>query len=89
MGNTEDLIMAKIEDVTIGMHVEYRIVFFPIATWREAGGISILTVLGIPVYRRVGDLVKIFGITMYETGGISTVSAKKPVLRKKESKHAS
>lgn len=53
--------MAKIADITIGIHVEYRIVFFPIATWRATRDLAVLTVFGIPVYRRVGDLVNIFG----------------------------
>ena len=35
---------------------KYMIVFFPIATYSKAGDMSMLTVFGIRVYERVGNL---------------------------------
>lgn len=38
---------------------QYRLVFFPVATYRRCGDMAILTVLGIPMYKRCGDKRKI------------------------------
>ncbi|MCV0420135.1 MAG: hypothetical protein K5804_17980 [Microbacterium sp.] len=44
------------------VNTKYRIVFIPFATYKRVGEVSILTVLGMPVYRRVGDIRSLFGI---------------------------
>lgn len=80
--------MAKV-DATIKVEVIKLYVFFPVAVWRAYGDLAVLTVFGVPVYRRIGVLVKILGIKLYGDVWVSTVSDKKPVLREKESKHAS
>ena len=43
------------------------IVFIPFATYRRAGDIVKVTVLGVPVYRRIGDLVNCCGIQYHAT----------------------
>ena len=54
--------MAKIlKDTTVGLHIEYRVVFFPFATYRRCGDVVLLTVLGVPLYRRVAALERILG----------------------------
>ena len=40
----------------------YFFVFFPIATYTRVGDVSLLTIFGIPVYKKVGDLKAIFNI---------------------------
>ena len=60
MGDTEGLIMATI-DATVKVEVIKLYIFFPIAIWRASGDLAVLTVFGIPVYRRIGDLVNILG----------------------------
>lgn len=37
---------------------EYRIVFFPFATFVKYGEVEIFRIFGIPVYRKVGDIKK-------------------------------
>jgi len=55
--------MAKlIEEITVAIHVEYRIVFFPIATFIRLGEKERLSVFGVPVYRKVGSVKSILGI---------------------------
>lgn len=55
--------MAKIiDEITVGLHVEYRIVFFPFATFKRVGPMALLTVLGIPVYKQTGDARSLFGM---------------------------
>lgn len=51
-----------IDEITVGLHVEYRIVFFPFATFKRIGDVAILTVLGIPVYKRAGGARGLFGV---------------------------
>ncbi len=60
--------MAKIaQDITVGLHIEYRIVFFPFATYARCGDTAALTVWGIPVYRRAGTTENILGFTRTRT----------------------
>ena len=40
---------------------EYRIVFFPVATLRQVGNISRLSVLGLTVYERAGEFRQFLG----------------------------
>jgi len=54
--------MAKLKNITVGVHVEYRIVFFPFATYVRLGDLAVLKVLGIPVYERLGDLQSFCGV---------------------------
>ncbi len=55
--------MAKLEKITIAVQTKYVFVLFPFATYTKVGDTAILTVLGIPVYRRVGGAKNILGVS--------------------------
>ena len=40
------------------------LIFFPIATLTIVGDIGLLTVFGVPVYRRVGDVREFLGMVI-------------------------
>lgn len=44
--------------------VEYKIVFFPVATYRKIGDAEVLTVLGMKIWQKVGDARRLFWITL-------------------------
>lgn len=52
--------MASIDRLTVKFEaVRYCLVFFPIATYKRVGEtIALLTVFGLPVYKRVGNVKK-------------------------------
>ena len=54
--------MAKLESITVATQTKYVFVIFPFATYRRIGEVGILTVLGFPVYKRVGSACSIFGV---------------------------
>lgn len=54
--------MAKSAEIKVELTFKkFCIIFFPIATYTVSGDISLLTVFGLPVYRRVGDIKSILG----------------------------
>lgn len=54
--------MAKFEPI-IKVNTTYKVVFFPIASSVNLGEIYILNILGVTVYRRLGDIKSLFGYT--------------------------
>lgn len=56
--------MAKIEPMVI-VQTEYRFVFIPFATYKRVDDIRLLTVFGLPIYKRVGDARSIFGVVFH------------------------
>ena len=40
------------------------LIFFPIATLTIVGNVGLLTVFGVPVYRRVGDVREFLGVVI-------------------------
>ena len=42
-------------------YARYMLVLFPVATYMKVGSASLLTVLGIPVYKRIGQCRSLFG----------------------------
>lgn len=50
--------MAKMPDL---IHVQYCLVIFPVATFKRCGDVSLLTVLGFPVYKQVDRVKSLFG----------------------------
>ena len=57
--------MAKIDSLVV--NTEYRLIFFPFATYKRVGEVALLIVFGVPVYRRVGDTRQLLGIA-YRSG---------------------
>lgn len=55
--------MAKLESVTVAIKTRYVFVVIPFATYKRVGEIGILTVFGIPVYKHVGDVRSLLGVT--------------------------
>lgn len=56
--------MASIEAM-VRVVVEYRILFIPFGTYKRIGEVAILTIWGMPVYKRVGKVSSIFGIVRH------------------------
>lgn len=54
--------MARASEITIKTRTRYMLVFFPVATFLECGPAAVLTVLGIPVYKRMGKARSLFGV---------------------------
>lgn len=53
--------MAKV-DLTIECS-RYCIFLFPVATFKRIGEACVLTVFGMPVYKRIGDVSWLLGFT--------------------------
>lgn len=53
--------MAKLEDAVIGVHIRYTLLLLPLAKYVRVGNASVLTVFGLPVYKRCGDTCSILG----------------------------
>lgn len=53
--------MAKLEDAVIGVHIRYTLLLLPLAKFVRAGNASMLTIFGMPVYKRCGDAYSILG----------------------------
>ena len=53
--------MAKLEDQVIGVHIRYTLLLLPLAKYVRVGKASMLSVFGIPVYKRCGDAFSILG----------------------------
>lgn len=56
--------MAIIEAVVTFKHT-YVLVFIPFATYKRVGEVALLTVFGLPVYKRAGDARSLFGIAYH------------------------
>lgn len=52
--------MAKLEAI-VTVHKCYALFLFPVATYRSAGEAAILTIFGMPVYKRIGKVSSILG----------------------------
>lgn len=50
--------MARISE---NKYTQYQIIFFPFATYKRIGDVELLTVLGIHVYKRVGETTSLLG----------------------------
>ena len=66
--------MAKIGNITVGLIVEYRFVFFPLATYKSIDNLRYLIILfGLISICRYLDsgisLIKIFGFNAYKRVG--------------------
>ncbi len=55
--------MAKLETAIEVRCTKYYVVFFPIATYKRIGNVSILTVFGVPVYKRVDRVRSLCGFS--------------------------
>lgn len=53
--------MAKLEDQVIGVHIRYTLLLLPLAKYVRVGNASMLTVFGMPVYKRIGKVSSILG----------------------------
>jgi len=53
--------MASVPNIEVVLEVKYKILFIPFATFTRVGEIELLTILGIHVYERVGDVCGVFG----------------------------
>ena len=54
--------MAKIENITVMTQTRYVFVIFPFATYKQVGEIGLLTVFGVPIYKRVDHMRSLFGV---------------------------
>jgi len=54
--------MAKVSSIEVALEVKYKIVFFPFATFTRVGEIELLTVLGVRVWQKAGDVCALFGV---------------------------
>lgn len=59
--------MAKLEDQVIGVHIRYTLLLLPLGKYVRVGNASMLTVFGMPVYKRCGDASWLIGIC-YQAG---------------------
>lgn len=54
--------MAKLDSFTVKTQTKYVFVLIPFATYTRVGEIALLTVFGVPVYKRVDSAWSLFGI---------------------------
>lgn len=55
--------MASILKLTVEVKTvtRYCFIFFPIATFAKIGEVELLTVFGLPIYKKVGEVRALFG----------------------------
>lgn len=54
-------------DAVVTFKKHYVLVFVPFATYKQVGEVALLTVFGLPVFKRVGDSRSLLGI-VYRAG---------------------
>lgn len=52
-------------DAVVTFKKHYVLVFIPFATYKQVGEVALLTVFGLPVYKRAGHVRSLFGIVYH------------------------